>query len=66
MIRYITDDLEISSDDSVGGKVKTKYTIRYFLPRMCTTYRPQKSIHKSLASFLVKHTFCSVLSENKY
>ena len=35
VIRYVTDDLEIYSDDSDEEWVKTKYPVKYFLTKMC-------------------------------
>ena len=34
MIKYITDDLEISSDDSEEEQIKTKYLVGPFLTKM--------------------------------
>ena len=46
----ITDDLEISSDDS-DYEVKTEYPT--FLTMVCNIVRSQQSIHKSLPCFLI-------------
>ena len=46
----ITDDLEISSDDS-DYEVKTKCPT--FLTMVCNIVRSQQSIHKSLPCFLI-------------
>ena len=35
VIRFITDDLEISSDDSEEEQIKTKCMVRSFLTKMC-------------------------------
>lgn len=41
-MRYITNVLKISSDESDGEKIETKYLAKTFLPRMPDKVRPQK------------------------
>lgn len=41
-MRYITDDIKISSDESDGEKIETKYLAKTFLPRLPDKVRPQK------------------------
>ena len=40
MIRYITDHLKISSEESGGEQIKTKYHVKSFLTRVCEIVNP--------------------------
>ena len=44
-VRYITDDVKFSCDDSDGEYFKTKYSVWCFLTRLCKIVWPQKSIY---------------------
>lgn len=41
-VRYISDDPEISSDDSDKGQIKTKYHVKSFLTRYAKQFGHEK------------------------
>ena len=56
MIRYITDDLEISSDDSDKEWNIAKYPARSFLTKILKIVNSKKIIRKSISCFLFHST----------
>ena len=67
VIRYITDYLEISSDDSNREQIKFKYPSRSFLTMVCKTVILQKVfvkifLHFSVLVLCLNHRPCLKIS----